>query len=134
MVTLKVEKLKSDQKLTSYIKNCFPSIVISKLYIALRKKDIRVNNIKVNSDVMVKNDDIITLYIKDEFLYNLPTDIKIVYEDNNILVALKPQGLLTNNEKDFEPSLDSILNKEDKLTLCHRLDRNTTGLVLFAKK
>ena len=67
MVTLKVEKLKSDQKLTSYIKNSFPSIVISKLYIALRKKDIRVNNIKVNSDVMVKNDDIITLYIKDEF-------------------------------------------------------------------
>lgn len=133
MVTLKVEKLKSDQKLTSYIKNCFPSIIISKLYIALRKKDIRVNNIKVNSDVMVKNDDIITLYIKDEFLYNLPTDIKIVYEDNNILVALKPQGLLTNNEKDFEPSLDSILNKEDKLTLCHRLDRNTAGLVIFTK-
>ena len=133
MVTLKVEKLKSEQKLTSYIKSYFPSIVSSKLYIALRKKDIRVNNVKINSDVMVKNDDIITLYIKDEFLYNLPTNIKIIYEDNNVLVVLKPQGLLTNNEKDLEPSLDSILNKEKKLTLCHRLDRNTAGLVIFTK-
>lgn len=134
MKTLIVKNISKNEKLSNYIKNNFPNVSNSAIHKALRKKDIKINGKRINSDTFLNNNDIIEIYITDNILYNIPNNIKRVYEDENIVVFFKPQGLLTNNEVDEEPSLESLVKLEYKeITLCHRLDRNTAGLVIFAK-
>lgn len=136
MRNLIVNNLKKDTLLSSYIKKEFPSIVMSKFYMALRRKDIRVNDVKVNSDVLVSNGDKLTIYINDEFLYNISKKIDVIYEDENIFVVFKEQGILTNDEtgKCTEPTLETIVKEKfSDYILMHRLDRNTAGLVIFVK-
>lgn len=136
MRNLIVKNLKKDTLLSNYIKKEFPSIVMSKFYIALRRKDIRVNDVKINDDVLLSNGDKLTLYISDEFLYNISKKIDIIYEDENLFVVFKEQGILTNDETNNgnEPTLESIVKEEyGNYILMHRLDRNTSGLVIFAK-
>lgn len=134
MKTLIVKNTSKNEKLSNYIKNNFPNVSYAAIHKALRKKDIKINGKRINSDTFINNNDIIEIYITDNILYNVPNNIKKVYEDDNIVIFFKPQGLLTNNEVDNEPSLESIVRLEYKdLTLCHRLDRNTAGLVIFAK-
>ena len=130
-----VKNLKKETLLSNYLKKEFPSIVISKFYQSLRRKDIRVNDTKINKDINIKNGDILTIYISDEFLYDISKKIKSIYEDENILVVFKEQGILTNSDKNDEPTLESIVkeNFNDSYVLMHRLDRNTAGLVIFAK-
>lgn len=60
-------------------------------------------------------------------------NITKIYEDDNILIVFKPTDIevITSNSS---PSLTSILSEQyDFVEPCHRLDRNTIGLVLFAK-
>ncbi|MCX5700566.1 MAG: RluA family pseudouridine synthase [Candidatus Omnitrophica bacterium] len=57
-------------------------------------------------------------------------NIPVIYEDDWILVVDKPSGLLTvPTPKNEERTLTSILN----LYPCHRLDRETSGLIIYAK-
>jgi len=68
-------------------------------------------------------------------------NIPIVYEDDWLLVLDKPSGLLTIPTPRNEPrTLNSILNDDLKkkglayrLYPCHRLDRETSGLIIYAK-
>lgn len=67
--------------------------------------------------------------------------IKIVYEDKHIIVVDKPAHLLTiatNNEKErtmFHKviSYEKQKNKNNKIFIVHRLDKDTSGLLVFAK-
>lgn len=73
----------------------------------------------------------------------LPSKIKFVFEDEAILVIDKPAGLLTiatENEKEKTAyfKLNAFLNKRDpfkesRIWIVHRLDRETSGLLVFAK-
>ena len=71
--------------------------------------------------------------------YNKSKDIKIIYEDNDIIVVDKPYNLLTiSNGKEI--SLYNLVsdyvkknNKKNKIFIVHRLDKDTSGLVVFAK-
>lgn len=132
MKTIIVKDLLKEVSLVNYIKNIFPSVNINTIHKTLRKKDIKINGTRINKNITVKNNDIIEIYISDNLLYNLPENIDKIYEDDNVLIVFKPQGLLTNNIENSEPSLKSLLN-DSSLTLCHRLDRNTAGLVIFTK-
>ncbi|MCM8796471.1 MAG: RluA family pseudouridine synthase [Candidatus Omnitrophica bacterium] len=68
-------------------------------------------------------------------------DIPIIYEDQWLLVVDKPSGLLTiPTPKKEKHTLTSILNDDFnkgggvcRLHPCHRLDRDTSGLVIYAK-
>lgn len=57
--------------------------------------------------------------------------VPIIYEDDNIIVVNKPAGIEVTGDN----SLTAILTNQYGYTVmpCHRLDRNTTGLVIFAK-
>lgn len=59
----------------------------------------------------------------------------IIYEDGNILVVYKPEGILTDGgDKSLEAQVNAYLGEYGKQAkVCHRLDRNTDGLVIFAK-
>ena len=64
-------------------------------------------------------------------------DIKsiIVHEDENILVINKPRGLLLQQDNSGAPSLDNMVSAYLKMTAmpAHRLDKDTSGLCVFAK-
>ena len=129
MRVLIVDKKYDTQKLDKVIFSNFPNLSRNAFYKALRKKDIRVNDKRVSDNIIVYVNDEIKIYITDEILNgNLP--ISIIYEDDNILVADKPINLEVTGLN----SLTSILEeKYQYIKPTHRIDRNTTGLVLFAK-
>ena len=124
------------KQLNKFVLDSFPKLPQNQFYKALRNKDIRINNIKVkqNDDLIVHTGDEVTLYIVDNLLLgNNQIEIVKVYEDENILVVNKPEEIEVVEEGDID-SLTSILKKEySYIEPCHRLDRNTKGLVIFAK-
>ena len=74
---------------------------------------------------------------------HLPKDISILYEDNDILVAVKPSGLLTmGTDRDKSRTLYALLTdyvrkgyskSAKRIFIVHRLDRDTSGVIIFAK-
>ena len=129
MKIIVVDEKHDNKKLDRVILDSFPNLNSNTLYKALRKKDIRVNDKRVSENIIVHTDDVIKVFICDELLENKP-NFSIVYEDDFILVANKPINLEVTGEN----SLTTLLDKNYSfIKPCHRLDRNTTGLVLFAK-
>lgn len=120
------------KKLNTLLLDIFNGLSLNVLYKALRKKDIRINDIRVSENVIVHTGDCIKVYICDEQLEknNALLPMNIIYEDEHICVVNKPAGIEVTGEN----SLTTLLKKSyNFIKPCHRLDRNTTGLVLFAK-
>ena len=129
MRTFMIEKKFNNKKISEVLYSNFNGLNKNTLYKAFRKKDIRINNIKINEDTVVHTGDKVTIYIIDNLLFKNIT-IEKVYEDENILIVNKTANL----EIVGENSLTYMLSKNyPYISPCHRLDRNTTGLVLFAK-
>ena len=87
----------------------------------LKNKDVRVNGVRINSNVFVKKGDEVTIFYSPD---DLPIE-EIIFEDENILVLNKPAGVEVEGE-------GGICEKR-KAYAVHRLDRNTTGLLVLAK-
>lgn len=118
-----------NKKINTFLFDTFDGLKQSTLYKALRQKDIRINNTRINSNEIIHTGDKVKIFIADELLIST-YDIKIIYEDDNILVVDKPSGI----EVVGEDSLTTYVNKNYPTAMpCHRIDRNTTGLVIFAK-
>ena len=131
MKKLVVLKKYDGNNLITFLQNNFDGLTSSTIYKSLRKKDILVNGIRMKENVKVFENDEITIYITDDLLFK-DIDIKKIYEDDNILVVFKPSGIEVVSET--SNSLTSILARDyNYISPCHRLDRNTKGLVLFAK-
>ena len=129
MKIIVVDEKHNNKKLDRVILDSFPNLNSNTLYKALRKKDIRVNDKRVSENIIVHTDDVIKVFICDELLEN-NSNFSIVYEDDFILVANKPINLEVTGENSLTTLLE---NNYSFIKPCHRLDRNTTGLVLFAK-
>ncbi len=122
----------NNKKLNTFILASFPELSINMLNKALRQKDIRINDVHTKENVIIHENDEITVFIADEYLFAKPS-IDKVFEDENILVVNKPNGIEVVSD-DASKCLTTILQEEyNFIKPCHRLDRNTTGLVLFAK-
>ena len=129
MRKLVVDKKFNNKKLSEFLYYNFNGLSKNTLYKAFRKKDIRINNVKISEDCFVTFNDEIIVYIVDDLLFR-KVRIDKVYEDDNILVVNKPDNI----EVVGQDSLTKLLEKEySYIAPCHRLDRNTKGLVLFAK-
>ena len=130
MKTLIINKKYDNKKLNMVLQNEFPELSIHTIYKTLRKKDIKLNGKRIKQDVILHNGDVLEIYIVDDLLYT-KKNIEIVYEDNFILIVNKPNNLEILGEN----SLTTLLSKKQDSPIypCHRLDRNTTGIVLFAK-
>ena len=142
-----------DNFLFMYLKNV-PKTLIYKL---IRKKNIKVNNKKVEINYKLKENDVIYLFVKDDIFeqkvkYNIflnsSSDIDIVYEDRNVLIVNKPCGLICHPDK--QNQVDCLINRIKKYlfnkneynfdkenvfspSLVNRIDRNTSGLTIAAK-
>ena len=131
MKELVVENKYNCKKLVPFLLDNFDGLCTNTIYKALRKKDIRINDIKVNSNVFLQTGDSVKIFISDEFLFKQNhCNFNKVYEDDNILIIDKPAEI----EVTGSDSITSILKRQYAyIEPCHRLDRNTTGLLIFAK-
>ncbi len=133
MKNLIVNEKFNNKKLSVFLLASFPKLSINSIYKALRKKDIKINGVRINQDICIHTHDSIDIYISDEIL-SPKFNLNIVFEDDNILIVNKPSGI----EVVGDNSLTQEIHLQYKCSAfkpmpCHRLDRNTTGLVLFAK-
>ncbi len=131
MKELVVENKYNCKKLVPFLLDNFDGLCTNTIYKALRKKDIRINDIKVNSNVFLQTGDSVKIFISDEFLFKQNhCNFNKVYEDDNILIIDKPAEIEVTGSN----SITSILKRQYAyIEPCHRLDRNTTGLLIFAK-
>ena len=133
MKKLVVDKKYDEKKLNTFLLDNIPNLSSNLLYKTLRKKDIKINGKRVSENITIHLGDEILVYISDEML-ELNINIDIIYEDENILIVNKPYNI----EVVGKNSLTSLVQKKYsdsnfKPMPCHRIDRNTIGLVLFAK-
>ena len=129
-----VPKKYNNKKLSDFLFDTYPLLKTGIFYKTLRKKDIRINNEKISKDAIIYENDEITIFLNDDILSEKNIEIQKVYEDENILIVNKPQELEIVSSSKNDNTLTAILEKEYKyIKPCHRLDRNTTGLVIFAK-
>ena len=123
----------NNKSLTNFIFNTFPNLQKNTLYKALRQKDIKINNVRTSKDVLLHENDEVIVYITDELLEK-KLNIEICYEDDNIIFVNKPVELEVTGENSLTTEIQKKYATSSFLPLpCHRIDRNTTGLVLFAK-
>lgn len=140
MRKLIVEEKENQKKLIPFLQSKFRKMPQSALYKALRNKDIKVNGTRTKENITLQLGDEIEVYIKDDILFGRVVQFQvdeksILYEDENLLIYHKPAEIEVQG-KNGELGLEGALQEQLQLPFlkaCHRLDRNTTGLVIFAK-
>lgn len=125
----------NNKKLQAFLQFNFTGLSSSMFFKTLRKKDIKVNSKRTSENIIVYENDIIEIFLDDKFLFN-NFELNIIYEDDNILIVNKPVDIEVIDSSNH--NLTRIV--QDKYSFnnnfpypCHRLDRNTTGLILYAK-
>lgn len=124
------------KNLNSFVSFCFPNLKQNMFFKALRQKDIKVNGIRVKENVILNDGDLIEIFISDEFLLGQTAELNVVFEDENILAINKKTGISVTEESGSNSVCLTKIVKEkygNEVEPCHRLDRNTKGIVLFAK-
>ncbi len=158
MRELVVKKNDANQRLDKFLLKKFKTMPKKMAYMYIRKKCVKVNGKKATPEVMLKENDLLTFYIKDEFFDNIqeenyeflkaPNNLKIIYEDENIILLDKKPGVIVHQDKSYH--FDCLLlrlqhylydngeynPKEENCfapALVNRIDRNTGGIVIGAK-
>lgn len=148
-ITAKEEGQRLDKILAKYLNKAPRSFV----YKMLRKKNIKLNGKKASGNEKLSGGDQICIYLSEETIEKFREDISvgeqkikldILYEDSNVLMINKPWGILSQKSKAEDISINDqlipyLLSKgimtESELqvvkpSICNRLDRNTTGIIL----
>ena len=151
------------QKLHKFLKKYFREASSGFLYKMLRKKQITLNKKKADGQEVLREADRIQVFFSDETfakmqgldevrrtyasLKELPHDLDVIYEDEQILLINKPAGILSQKAEEDDISINemilSYLIEKGELSLeqyqsfhpsiANRLDRNTSGLLLAGK-
>ncbi|MBQ3077367.1 MAG: RluA family pseudouridine synthase [Clostridia bacterium] len=145
------------QRLDKFLTKAFPALPQALLYKYLRKKRVKRNGKRAEGADRLAEGDVLTLYINDELLegreqeiapLRITPDLKVVYEDEYLLIVDKPAGLLVHSDdkESFHTLIAQIqaylyqkgeYNPKDEHSfapsLANRIDRNTAGLVIAAK-
>jgi len=135
-------------RLDNYLSELFSDISRSKIQDLIKSGNVLVNNSAKKSAYKLKPEDKVKVEIvEQEKNIIIPQDIPldIVYEDENMLVVNKPSGMLTHpTTTEHENTLVNALlfkygenlsdiNGDLRRGILHRLDRNTSGLLMVAK-
>lgn len=151
-----IDKNGDGLRLDKFMARVLPMLGTGGIYKALRKKKVRVCGKHRDGAFRLSEGDNVCIYLNDELFESEREDfpwiyasdkIDVVYEDDNIIVADKPSGMPSqdgdNSNDSLESRIRSYLYKKGEIrldasplfipSLCHRLDRNTEGIVLAAK-
>ncbi len=157
MRTITINKNDADQRLDKFLSKRFKTMPKSLMYKYIRTKYIKLNGKKCAIDDVLCVGDVLTFYIKDEFFeakydkyefMKAPKKLSIVYEDENLMIIDKPEGVLAHPDKTYH--FDSMVARvqhylydkgeydpkaENSFSpaMANRLDRNTGGLIIAAK-
>ncbi len=156
MIKIIITEDEENQRLDRFLKKYFKNAPLSHIYKLIRK-DIKVNGKRSNENEILCKGDVLTLYMDEQVLENLKAKEKnrqakkqftVLYEDGNLLAVDKPMGLLTHG--DSQEKKNHLANQVISYLIergeyvpgrsktfvpapVNRLDRNTTGIVLFGK-
>ena len=156
MKEIKITEKTYNQRVDKFVRKYLNEAPLSFIYKLFRKKDVKINGHWVKENYILQNGDILRIFVTDEQLseFNKPKSVedlkitfKIIYEDENILIVNKPKGLLIHGDETekritLSNMVLSYLYKNNEYNPngegftpapCHRLDRNTSGLVIYAK-
>lgn len=154
-----IKKNDANQRLDKFLTKRFKTMPKSLMYKYIRTKYIKVNNKKCEISTILKEGDVLKLFIKEEFFENesttenydflkAPTKLDIIYEDENIMLINKKPGVIVHPDEKyhFDSLISRVLHylydkneynpKDDKAfapALVNRIDRNTGGIVIAAK-
>ena len=148
MKEIKVDADFDGARLDRFLRKNIENITQAEIEISLRKRKIKVNNGRAKSNLRLKTDDIVSLFNvsaknispkKNDFIPNNAI-IKqildsIIFQDENILVLNKPNGLAVQGGSKIKNSLDKYLLhmfKDSIPKLVHRLDKDTSGVMIVA--
>ena len=143
------------QRLDKFLRKLLKDVPLSAIFKALRKGDVRVNGKKQKEKYILQEEDVVEIkYIqtkketKEKFIKVNSSALRITYEDENIVIVEKWPGVLVHpdgNKKEATLT-DYVLSylfakgdymPENEVTFtpaaCNRLDRNTSGMVIFGK-
>lgn len=158
MRQIKIDINENEQRIDRFLKKYFSNATMSFIYKMLRKKRIKLNGKKTNPEDMIYEGDEIQLYLSDETIEKFITPEKeirnyhtldIIYEDENIVLINKAKGILSHSssndckEENIVDEFLSYMHKSGEYTpkvgntfspsICNRLDRNTSGIIIGAK-
>jgi 23S rRNA pseudouridine955/2504/2580 synthase len=145
---LTVDDNAAGQRLDNYLVREVKGVPRARLYRALRKGEVRVNKGRVRADYRLLVGDLVRIPPLHQPDPSTPASIprkqieqitqQIVYEDDNLLVIDKPSGLAVHGGSGLSFGLIECLRQlrpgARYLELVHRLDRDTSGLILIAKR
>ncbi len=138
-ITLKV---KEKDILLDFLRKELKSKSRNNIKSALSRGDISVNKKLVKKfDFALKSGDIVTVGENKPAFFSINPIVEILYEDNEIIVISKPHGLLsmaTDKERDntayhYVTEYVKLKHKNNRVFIVHRLDRDTSGIIMFAK-
>ncbi len=156
MKEITITKANDGQRIEKFVRHYLSDAPLGYIYKAFRKKDIKINGHWVKKDAVVHEGDVVRIYVteaqledfaKPKEIVSKPFNHPIVYEDENIIIVNKPSGLLVmGDEKEKRVTLaNDVLSflygkgeydpKDSSFTPspAHRLDRNTSGIIVFGK-
>lgn len=157
MKSVTINKNDAGQRLDKFLHKYFKSAMpTSLIYKYIRKKRIKVNGKKCDIKYTLELGDVLDLYINDEFfeqnsksaIIHVKPDFDVIYEDENIILIDKKAGVVVHD--DDNGSVNTLIaqllsylitkgeyNPDDEQSftpsLCNRIDRNTSGIVIAAK-
>lgn len=141
----------SPRTLLEFVEAALPEMKRTRLKQMLRHDQIALDGVPVTDALSPLDDgDEVAVNFTREFRLFRHRRLRLVYEDDDIIVVEKGYGLLSMGNENFRPGTDShgapretaysILrdylkwkNPDEKLFIVHRLDRDTSGLMVFAK-
>ncbi len=163
MKELIINKNEAGQRSDKFLKKYLCNATGGFIYKMIRKKNITLNDKKMTGNEILSLNDSIKIFFSDDTLNKFTADEKavskkstadvnkikksIIYEDENIILYNKDAGLLSQKSKPEDISVNDILIeymtatgqlsdtelKTFKPSICNRLDRNTSGLIIFGK-
>lgn len=157
MKKIVIKKNDANQRIDKYLKKLLCQAPSNFIYKMIRNKDVKINGKKVNEKYILQENDILEMFLyEDKFkqftqekdIFSLKRQFRVLYEDHHILVVDKPAGLLVHgdsheNVNTLSNQVLSYLKDKGELELnrestfipgpVHRLDRNTSGIVIFGK-
>ena len=147
-----IQKEEAGQTVMKYLARLLPGASMGLLRKSMRKKNIVLNGRKIEGRETIAAGDSVKIWFSDETIEKFrgkkeeapkrdypDFEAWVLYEDENIVILNKPAGLLSQGDTSGAPSLNEALlaARESgvgvKPSICHRLDRNTSGLVIAGK-
>lgn len=147
-----IQKEEAGQTVMKYMARLLPEASMGLLRKSMRKKNIVLNGKKIEGREKIAAGDSVKVWFSDETIEKFrgkreeapkrdypDFETWILYEDENIVILNKPAGLLSQGDTSGAPSLNEALlsARESRAgvtpSICHRLDRNTSGLVIAGK-